>query len=322
MPPFTYHAATSLADATDRLADAHAAPLGGGTDLLVAIEEGLAAPALLVDLRRIPDATAITLRADGSLRIGGAARLCDIAGHEAVRDRWPALAQACEAVGTPTIRQMGTLGGNLCQRPRCWYFRQGIACHKRGGDRCPAEREGAENQYHAIVNGGPCHAVHPSDPAVALTVLSATIELSRRGGSRMVPVEEFFVLPARRPDRETVVEPGEVVSAVSLPAASAGGRQFYHKLMQREAWDFALVSIAGARRASGEVRMAMGGVAPAPWRVNSSVEEDVASGGLDEDSIAALAERALYDAAPLSRNGYKVQLAGTLLRRAMHELAG
>jgi len=320
MPPFSYHRASSLDDAGDRLAREGSAPLGGGTDLLVAIDEGITAPAELVDLRSIEGAADITPQADGSLRLGGAARLHDIAAHPAVRERWPALAQACDVVGSPTLRQMGTLGGNLCQRPRCWYFRQGISCHKTGGDRCPAVD--GENQYLAIVNAGPCHAVHPSDPAVALTVLDATIEITRRGGMRTVPIGEFFVLPAEPVDRETVVEPGEFVSAVVLPPESAGGTQFYHKLMQREAWDFALVSIAGARRENGEVRMAMGGVAPAPWRVNSSVEEDVSSGGLDEDSIASLTERALYDVEPLSKNGYKVQLAGALLRQAVGELSG
>jgi xanthine dehydrogenase YagS FAD-binding subunit len=320
MTPFRYHRASSLDDAADRLGREHAVPLGGGTDLLVTIEEGITAPSEVVDLRGIAGAADIALQLDGSLRIGGAARLHDVATHPVVGARWPGLSQACEAVGTPTLREMGTIGGNLCQRPRCWYFRRGIACHKNGGDACPAVA--GENQYLAIVDGGPCHAVHPSDPAVALTVLDAAIEIARRGTTRLVPIARFFVLPRQRMDRETVVEPGEFVSAVILPEDSAGGTQSYHKAMQREAWDFALVSIAAAKRRSGEVRMAMGGVAPTPWRVNSSVEEDVASGGLDEDSIASLAERALYDVAPLSKNGYKVSIAGALLRQAMRELGG
>ncbi len=320
MTRFSYHRAVSLDDAADRLARERAMPLGGGTDLLVAIEEGIATPTELVDLRGIGEAAGITEGAGGSLRIGGAARLHDIAAHPVVRARWPALAQACDAVGSPTLRQMGTIGGNLCQRPRCWYFRQGIACHKNGSDRCPA-LEG-ENQYLAIVDGGPCYAVHPSDPAVALTALGATVEIARRGAARTVPIAEFFVRPGDRLDRETVVEPGEFVRAVTLSTEWAGGAQFYHKVTQREAWDFALVSIAGARGETGEVRLVLGGVAPAPWRVNSSVEQDVSSGGLDDDSIASLAERALYDVTPLSRNGYKVQMAGALLRQAMRELAG
>jgi xanthine dehydrogenase YagS FAD-binding subunit len=316
---FTYHRATSHDDAAARLTGERTVPMGGGTDLLVAIGEGVAAPAHVVDLRGLPDATAIALDPDGALRIGGAVRVHDVARHALVLEHWPALAQACESVGSPTLRQMGTMGGNLCQRPRCWYFRRGVSCFKSGGHACPAED--GENQYLAIIGGGPCHAVHPSDPAVALDALDATVEITGHGRVRTVPIGQFFVPPSTAVDRETVVEPGEFVSAIVVPGESAGGVQHYHKLMQREAWDFALVSIAAVRPASGGVRLALGGVAPAPWRVNSSVEEDVASGGLDDDSISALAERALYDARPLSRNAYKVELAGALLRQAIRELA-
>jgi xanthine dehydrogenase YagS FAD-binding subunit len=213
---------------------------------------------------------------------------------------------------------MGTIGGNLCQRPRCWYFRRGIPCLKNGGTSCHA-RDG-ENQYHAILDAGPCFIVHPSDPAVALTVLDAKLELTTRDAMRIVPIASFYVLPRDRLDQETVLLPGEIVSAVLLDRGAAGGRQLYRKLMQRGAWDFALASIAAVRRADGAVRVALGGVAPRPWRVPESVEEDIASGGLDEDSIGALADRALYDAEPLSRNAYKVALASSLLRDAMREL--
>lgn len=318
MRPFSYQRATTFTEAAGLLAQPAARPLGGGTDLLVCIDEGLAAPATLVDLRSIPGSDAITTAPDGGVRIGGVARVHQIATDPEVRARFPALAEACEAVGSPALRHMGTIGGNLCQRPRCWYLRRGIPCLKNGGSICHA-RDG-ENQYHAILEGGPCYIVHPSDPAVALTALDAELELSGSDGSRKVPISSFFVLPQDRLDQETVLRPGEVVSAIVLKGASAGGRQLYRKLMQRGAWDFALASIAAARRADGAVRLALGGVAPRPWRVPESVEEDVASGGLDEDSIAALAERALYDAAPLSKNGYKVALAASLLRDAMREL--
>jgi len=294
--------------------------LGGGTDLLVCIEEGIASPSALVDLRTVDGGAEISAPADGGLRIGAAARLFDVAAHESVRTRFPALAQACEVVGSPALRNMGTMGGNLCQRPRCWYFRRAIPCLKNGGAACPA-REG-ENQYHAILDGGPCFIVHPSDPAVALTALDARVEITSVSGSRQLAISEFYVLPRERLDHETVLRAGEIVSAVVIDAAAAGGRQLYRKVMQRGAWDFALVSIAAARREDGTVRMALGGVGPRPWRVPLSVEEDVASGGLDEDSIGALAERALYDARPLAKNGYKVAIAASLLRDAMRELAG
>lgn len=318
MRAFSYQRAKSFAEASSLLGDS-ARPLGGGTDLLVCIQEGIVAPDSVVDLRHIPGAGAIEPLPDGGLRIGAAARIHDIARHPVVRERFAALAQACDAVGSPALRHMGTIGGNLCQRPRCWYFRRGIPCLRNGGPKCHAYD--GENQYHAILEGGPCWIVHPSDPAVALLALDASVQVTWESGSSAVPVADFFVLPSDRLDAETVLSAGEVISAITIPAASAGGRQSYRKLMQREAWDFALASIAAVRRPDGAVRMAMGGLAPRPWRVPESVEEDVASGGLDEDSIAALAERALYDAQPLSRNGYKVPMAASLLRDAMRELS-
>ena len=318
MRPFSYRRATSLSEAATLLADQNAVPLGGGTDLLVCIEEGIAAPSTLVDLRSIEGGDALSWSAGGALRIGAGARLHDIARDARIRDRFPALAEACGVVGSPALRNMGTLGGNLCQRPRCWYLRRGVPCLKNGGTTCHA-RDG-ENQYHAVLDGGPCYVVHPSDPAVALAALDATLELTTRDRTRSLSIAEFFTLPRDRMDQETVLLPGEIVSAIVLAPAAAGGTQVYRKLMQRGAWDFALASIAAVRRTDGAVRIVLGGVAPRPWRAPESVEEDVASGGLDEDSIAALAERALYDAEPLSKNGYKVALAGSLLRDAMREL--
>jgi xanthine dehydrogenase YagS FAD-binding subunit len=316
--PFAYHPARSLEDAAEQLGEPGAMALGGGTDLLVLVEEGLARPERLVDLRRIPGGRGIEQLADGTIRIGAAARIDDIARSELVRRRLPALAEACGAVGTPALRAMGTLGGNLCQRPRCWYFRRAIPCLKNGGDACPAVE--GENQHLAILDGGPCHIVHPSDPAVALTALEAVVEVS--GGAargRRVPIGELYVLPSERLDAETSLSAGEFVTAVEIPPGAAG-RQRYHKLMQRDAWDFALVSLAAARRENGDVRLVLGGVAPRPYRVNVSIEEDVASGNLDAQDVATLADRALYDARPLSRNGYKLDLAAALLRRGISEL--
>ncbi|MDQ3948978.1 MAG: xanthine dehydrogenase family protein subunit M [Gemmatimonadota bacterium] len=320
MHPFAYHSADSLADAVRHLADPGTAPLGGGTDLLVLIQEGLATPNVLVDLRRMPGARGVIVESDGAVRIGAATRVGDLAEDAVIRERFPALAQACEAVGTPALRNMGTIGGNLCQRPRCWYFRRNVHCHKNGGDSCPAVD--GENQYLAILGGGPCYIVHPSDPAIALTALDAHVEVTGPGGSRWVEMARFYNLPRQRMDHETVLEHSEFVSAIALPPESIGGEQHYYKLMQRGAWDFALVSLAAVKRPDGEVRLVLGGVAPRPWRVTSSVEEDVSTGGLDDDAIETLAVRALIDAEPLSENAYKVELAAALLRQAMAELGG
>ena len=312
---FAYSRASSSEDADRQLAVPGAAPLGGGTDLVVCIREHLARPDTLVDLTRIPDAREVTPRGNGGVRIGGSARLAHLARHALIRDRFPLLAQSCESVGTPALRTMGTIAGNLCQRPRCWYLRSGFACHKNGGDTCPAAS--GENQYHAIFGGGPCYIVHPSDPAVALAALEADVEIRGPSPVRHVPLADFFVLPTERLDHETVLAAGEYVSAIEIPGRSAGGVQWFEKVMQRAAWDFALVSLAAIRREDGNVRLVFGGVAPKPWRVSESVEEDVAVGGLTEDDIATLAERAMYDAKPLSKNGYKVEMAAALLRRGI-----
>jgi xanthine dehydrogenase YagS FAD-binding subunit len=310
-----YQRPTNLPAAIGLLGAANAHALGGGTDLLVTMREGLVRPERVVDLRGIPDADAVTWRADGSLRLGAASGIAAIAADPGVRERLSALAMACESVGSPALRNMGTIGGNLCQRPRCWYFRSGVPCLKSTGNDCPAVE--GENTHHAILGGGPCWAVHPSDPAVALTALDATIHVAGPGGTRAVPIGEFFVRPDPDPRRETALEAGEIISAVVVPAASSGARQRFTKILQRAVWDFALASIAVVRRHDGSVRMVLGGVAPVPWRVNPSVEEDVASGTLNEDDFEVLAERALYDAQPLSRNGYKVSLAKALIREAI-----
>lgn len=314
-----YTATTRAEAAAELLAEAGSRPLGGGTDLLGAMEVGLDPATTLVDLTRSPELSMVHDLDGGAVRIGAAGRLDDIAAHPAVRERFPLLADALVAVGTPALRSMGTLGGNLAQRPRCWYLRSRIPCIKGGAAGCPAES--GENRYHAIVGDGPCRAAHPSDAAVALLALGARVVVRRGAGRRVLDVGALYERAATDPEREVALHPGEFIEAVELPGAAGGGRQRFAKLMQRGAWDFATVSLAGARRADGSVRLVLGGVAAGPWRVNPSVEEDVASGTLDEAGADALAERALYDAAPLSGNAYKLQQAAALLRRAMLDLS-
>ena len=318
MHPFTYHRASDAADATRALGAPSAVPLGGGTDLLVAMKEEIARPETLVDLRRIPGAGDIVLHDDGSARIGCAVRLGDLASHAGIVECYASLAQAAGVAGTPQLRAMSTIGGSLAQRPRCWYFRGGLPCFKNGSADCLAER--GENHYHALFTPGPCHAVHPGDPLVALTALEATVEVTGVAGVRTLTLDALFDGAARNAKGEMTLAADEFISAVLLPATAAGGVQFYEKLMQRGAWDFATVSLAAHRRTDGGVRMALGGVSLGPCRVNSSVEEDATTGKLDDDSIDALAERAMYDAKPLEHNGYKVWQAQALLRRALRRL--
>jgi xanthine dehydrogenase YagS FAD-binding subunit len=318
--PVNYERPSEFKSAIRLLSVAESQALGGGTDLLVTIREGLAAPRSLVDLRGLPGSATIAPGPDGTLTIGAGALIADIAGDARVREHFPALAQACESVGSPALRNMGTLGGNLCQRPRCPYFRSAVPCLKSNGSDCPAAK--GDHTHHAIFGGGPCIAVNPSDPAVALTALDATVVINGPRGERHVPIDAFFVLPDPDPRRENVLDAGEFLTAIVLPAHSSGGRQFYTKVLQRGAWDFALASLAAVQRSDGSVRMVFGGVAPVPWRVNPSVEEDVASAPLSFDDLDVLAERALYDAQPLARNGYKVSLLKSLLIDAIARMQG
>jgi len=318
MSSFAYRRPASLDEALAVLQEPGSCALGGGTDLIPLIRERTISPSVLVDLRRLPGAAALTWYDDGALHIGASARLSHLARDPQLQSAFPALAQACAAVGAEALRTMGTLGGNLAQRPRCWYFRHGWACLKRGGAGCPAAT--GANEYHAIFGAGPCVAAHPSDPAVALVALEGVVHLAGREGRRDVPVAELYADAARDPGREAAVRAGEVITGVTLPAHSRGGEQSYEKVTQRAAFDFALVSLAAVRRTDGEVRLVLGGVAPTPWRVTDSIEEDVASGSLGDDDVETLAARALYDARPLAGNGYKVEMATAVLRRGIARL--
>ncbi|MFN0099860.1 MAG: FAD binding domain-containing protein [Gemmatimonadaceae bacterium] len=326
MTRFSYLRPSSLSEALEALASPGSVPIGGGTDLLSTVDEGLLTPTRVVDLQSLPDWTQVTRTTDGALRLGAGVAIATLADHPMVRELVPVLAEAAAAVGSPALRNMGTLGGNLAQRQRCWYLRRGVECFKNGGDQCAAYA--GEHSYHAIFDTGPCHAVHPSDPAVALDALDASVEIAsaraRSAGAatqtRTVSIAALFEGAAHNRAREVTLADDELITAVHIPAAAHGGAQHWEKLIQRAAFDFALVSCAAVRRSDGSVRMSLGGVAAGPWRVPLSVEEDVASGGLDADSIDALAERALYDATPLEGTRYKVTMAQAALRRAMRAL--
>ncbi|MCC6317011.1 MAG: FAD binding domain-containing protein [Gemmatimonadaceae bacterium] len=313
--PFAYVRPTTWDDAFALLREGGSQALGGGTDLIPLIREHRTSPSRVVDLRGIPGARAITDHDDGSVTIGAAVTLGQLASSAVVVSRFPALVAASRASGSYALRTTGTIGGNLGQHVRCWYFRHGHPCLRLGNDRCSAQL--GENQYHAVFQQGPCVAVHPSDPAVALYALDAEVDVRGETGTRRMSVAALLATSRERLDGTTTLAPGEVVTAIHLPAGSAGGVQHYDKAMQRGAWDFALVSLAATRRRDGEVRIVLGGVANTPWRITDSIEEDVAVGGLADDDIETLAQRALYDARPLAGNAYKLETAGALLRRGI-----
>ena len=315
---FQYLRPASLDEAL-AVASPGAALIGGGTDLVPRIEEGLAAPTAVVDVRHLPTARDIHITADGALALGAAVRIADLADDATIRTRVPMLAEAAAAVGSPALRAMGTLAGNLAQRPRCWYYRRGVSCLKTGGTGCPAAA--GEHPYHGIIDAGPCRAAHPADPAVALLALDAMLEIATASGSRYMALADAYRDAATSPTAELAVGPNDLITRILIPAEALDGVTAWEKVMQRGAFDFALVSCAALRRTDGSVRLVLGGVGAAPWRVPHSIEEDVASGGLDEESIDALAARALYDVTPLPGTAYKVRIAEGVLRRSIRAIA-
>lgn len=293
--------------------------IAGGTDVIPKAQEGLVQLTHVIDVRGVEGACAMTWQPDFAVSIGSAVTLRQIAQDPAVQLYFPLLGESAKSVGSYALRNMGTLGGNLAQDVRCSYFRHHHPCLRRGDATCSA-RSGP-HEYHALFEQGPCLAVHPSDPAIALMALGATLALRTLGGTREIPVEELFVSSRERVDQPHSLGTRDVIHSVQLEAAASGGVWYFEKVTQRAAWDFALVSIAAHRRRDGSVRMVLGGVANTPWRIAHSVEEDVASGGLTADDLDALAERALYDASPSPGTIYKLTIARALLRRAMAALA-
>lgn len=296
---------------------------GGGSDLLGMIKDGLLEPDVVVRLSRMPGFDRVVEEPDGGLRLGGMITLDALSRHPRVRERFTALAEAAGSVGTPQIRNAATLAGNLCQRPWCWYYRSGFRCYKNGGDRCFAAL--GENEHHAIFGDGPSHIVHPSDTAVALVALGASVRLVGPAAERTLALSDFFTLPARDPARENVLGPDELVAEVQVPPPAEGARSAYHKVLDREAWTHAVVSLAVSfalqRGAVRQCRIVLGGVAPVPWRL-PRVERMLEGRVLTPQLAAEAGDLAVRAARPLAHNGYKVDLARAIVRRGLLALNG
>lgn len=309
LPKFDYVRAGTWKEAVNHLASPGSRVLAGGTDLLGCLRDGVFDASRLVAIARLDELRGIRETDEGGVRIGALTTITEIAESGLVRERYPALAQAASEVASPQLRNQGTLGGNLCQRPRCAYFRGEFLCAKKGGDLCFAYD--GENTYHAIFGGGPCYIVHPSDTAPALVALDATVWIRGPEGGRSVPAGSFFVLPEERLHQENVLERGEMVAEVVLPPPPAGFRSSYRKVRERRAWDFALASLALAVRMDGDrvadSRAVLGGVAPRPWRAEG-VETAIAGKTLSESTAYKAAAAAVKGAEPLAKNGYKVPL--------------
>ncbi len=326
MPEFQYVEPQSLDEAVALLSQPGSVAMGGGTDLLPQVKDGVLQAERLVGLAAIPGMNAIA-ETGGGLTIGTTATIADVAAHPVVRLRYPALAEAAGGLATPQIRNEGTIGGNLNQRPRCWYYRSPlIPCLKKGGDRCYAL---AGNTRLLCVTGGDrCYIVHPSDTAVALSALDASIGIVSPGGNRELPISDFFASPGRDLLRENVLEPGELVTRITLPS-NAPDRSVYLKVRERESGDFALVSVAAALTLNGDspdaviskARVAIGGVAPVPYRA-TEVEDHLTGRVAVEVDPAEAASLALTNATPLPQNGYKLPMVRNTLRRALSRLIG
>src|SRR6202165_3827008 len=332
MKAFEWVSPNTIAEAVSALksaaapndADDAARPIAGGQDLLTTMKDYITRPTRVVNLKGIRGLDRIEEDGKGGLRIGALVTLTQLEEHPVVRRNFPGLAEAAHSIATPQIRNLGTVGGNLCQRPRCWYFRlEEVICLKKGGDECYAES--GENKYNAILGGGPSHIVHPSDLAPILVALGAMVTIAGPGGTRTIPLERFFILPAEDPRRENVLVPGEIVTSVQVSASAVAARSTYLKFKERPSHDFALSAAAAAAdldpsRKVREARLVLGGVAPIPWRVPNA-EAFLAGKTLDPATIAEAGKLALKGATPLPKNGYKVRLTEALVRRALTKLS-
>ena len=313
MNNFEWADATSVEEAV-ALTVKGSAYKAGGVDVVDLMKERLFSPTRLVNLRTIKGLDGITEDKQGGLVVGPLATLASIADHDLIRTHYTALYAAADHAATPQIRNMATIGGNLLQRPRCWYFRnESFNCRKKGGDICFAQD--GENQYHAIFDNGRCAIVHPSSLAVALMALDASIEITGAKGKRTVELDKFFVLPAEDIDHENRLEPGEIITAIRVPARKPNSSH-YEKFGEKESFDWPLAEVAVALELDGatctKASIVLGAASPIPRRATEA-EKVLVGKPINKENALAAGEASMKDATPLSQNGYKVQLFKTIV---------
>jgi len=324
MRSFQYLRAADLETAASLLKEPGTEAYAGGTDLLGEMKREIRRVGLLVDLKGCGGMAQIENPGGEGLKIGALAPVEAVANHPGIKERYPILARAASQVGTPQLRHMGTVGGNLCQHPRCWYFRHSqFPCWLKGGEKCFAAQ--GRNHYHSILGTGVCHSVHPSDLAPALIALNARAVLTGAEGDREISLEELYQKPDPHPRYATSLKPGELIAAIQVPARPEGAQGVFLKARDRRAWSFALVSVAGQFGMEGrrfiDGALILGGVAAIPWRARGA--EEVLRGREYSASIAQkAAEAALSGARPLRDNEYKIPLAKGIILRALDLLAG
>ena len=324
MPGFELYQPDTLEGAVDLLQrfgeDGWA--LAGGNDSLDWFKDRVKRPRYVVDLTGIESLRGIRETSDGGVEIGALTTLTEVERSEVIRERYGVLAQAAGHVASPQIRNTGTLGGNVCQDARCWYYRYGVNCYRAGGNTCYADTPEGQNREHCLWGANRCVAVSPSDTAPALVVLDARMVIVGPRGERVVPAEEFFIGPDVDITRMTVLEPGEVLTAVRLPAEWSGARFYFEKVADRNVWDFPLVNVAAALFVDGETieraRLAAGAVQCVPRRL--TVVEEVVRGQPKTEETARLAgQSAVRGATPLNYNHFKIPLLQNLVMRAIRD---
>ena len=321
MPAFELFQPASTADALNLL-DRYGTDawiFAGGLDSFDWLKDRIKRPRYVVDLGGIAELKGIRER-DGGLEIGAMTTLTDVVHNPMVRDRYAILTEAAEAAASPQIRNQGTIGGNVSQDTRCWYYRAGWSCYRAGGNICYADTPESINREHAILEADRCVAVNPSDTAPALIVLGASMVIRGADGERVIPAENYFVGPGTDITRMTALRPRELLTAIRLPGDWAGANFYWEKVRDRQVWDFALVSVASAMTLSGttiqNIRLVVNGVAARPVRL-ATVEQYVKGKPCNEATAAAAGDMAVQGAQPLRFNAYKVPLMRNLVKRAI-----
>jgi len=325
MHDFQYVAAADLPAAIALLREPHSELLAGGTDLLGEMKRRIRSPQRLVNIKNLDQLRKVSLAKgkDKALRMGALLTISEMERHPLVAKEFPSLQQAASLVGTPQLRNMGTLGGNLCQHPRCWYFRNPrFPCWLKGGAKCFAVA--GENRLHRILGEGVCHSVHPSDLAPVLMALQARVQIAGPKGEREIPLEKLYILPRINHRQTTILKRGELITEIRVPMPEEKERGVFLKAMDRKAWSFALAAVAlqltfdDDRIAEG--RMVLGGVAPIPWRAEEA-EKVLRGENLSEDLILRAGEAAAFGVRPMRDNAYKVDLVQRLVRKALTTLS-
>src|SRR6188472_4310397 len=310
MPVFELFQPATIDDAVNLLAKhgSEAWVMAGGLDTFDWLKDRTKRPSVVVDLSQVAELRGIK-EVNGGLEIGAMTPLTEVANHPAVKEKFGLLMEAASLVASPQIRNQGTLGGNVSQDTRCWYYRSGWSCYRAGGNICYADTPTAINREHAILAADRCVAVSPSDTAPALIALDASMVIRKAGGSeRVVPAEQYFVGPGQDITRMTTLRPGELLTAIRIPSTWAGAQFYFDKVRDRQVWDFPLVNVASAMKASGgtiqSVRVVVGAVAATPLRL-TAVETAIAGKPRNNDTAEMAGRLAVEGAQPLRYNGYK-----------------